>query len=80
MILLLTFKSRYGKGQKANASVPFRVYELGLTNFAISMSQIAVVIQSLNSPEWFLEVTQNLLFKYQTVVSLEHLSVGQIMI
>lgn len=45
VIPLLTFKLRYGKGQIwHNATIPFRVYDLGLTNIASSMSQIAVVI------------------------------------
>ena len=44
VILLLTFKSRHGKGRLAYKSIPFRVYELGLTNFASSMSQIEVFI------------------------------------
>ena len=44
LILLLAFKSRHGKGQLAYKSIPFRVYELGLTNFASSMSQIEVFI------------------------------------
>ena len=45
VIQLLTFKSRHGKGQIWQyASIPFRVCVLGLTNFASSMSQIAVVI------------------------------------
>jgi len=45
VIPLLTFKLRHGKGQIwHNAAIPFRVYDLGLTNIASSMSQIAVVI------------------------------------
>jgi hypothetical protein len=45
VIPLLTFKSRHGKGQSWQyASIPFRVYDLGLTNIAGSMSQIVVVI------------------------------------
>ena len=44
MILLLTFQSGHGRGQLAYISVPFRVYKLGLTNFASSISQIEVFI------------------------------------
>ena len=44
VILLLTFQSRHGRGQLAYILVPFRVNELGLTNFASSMSQIEVFI------------------------------------
>ena len=45
VIPLLTFKSRHGKGQGwQDATIPFRVYNLGLTKFAGSMSQFAVVI------------------------------------
>jgi hypothetical protein len=45
VILLLTFQSRYGRGHLAYISVPFRVCELGLTNFTGSMSQFEVFIQ-----------------------------------
>ena len=43
VILLLTFMER-AKAQLAYISVPFRVYELGLTSFAGSMTQIEVFI------------------------------------
>ena len=48
VILLLTFKSRHGKGQLAYISVPFKVYKLGLTNFACSTSQIEVFSERLH--------------------------------
>src|SRR5882762_5692536 len=39
VIPLLTFKLRHGKGQNwHNAAIPFRVYDLGLTNIASSES------------------------------------------
>ena len=45
VMLLLTFQSRYRKGQSwQNITILFSAYVLGLTNFASSMSQIVVVI------------------------------------
>ena len=75
VIPLLTFKLRYGKGQIwHNATIPFRVYDLGLTNIASSMSQIAVVILNWIIQSVFQRITHVLLSRYHSVVCLEQLS------
>jgi hypothetical protein len=75
VIPLLTFKLRHGKGQNwHNAAIPFRVYDLGLTNIASSMSQIAVVILNWIIQSVFQRITHVLLSRYHSVVCLEQLS------
>src|SRR5258705_6085553 len=69
VIPLLTFKLRHGKGQNwHNAAIPFRVYDLGLTNIASSMSQIAVVILNWIIQSVFQRITHVLLSRCHSVV------------
>jgi hypothetical protein len=72
VIPLLTFKLRHGRGQKlANATIPFRVYDLGLTNIVSSMSQIAVVILNWIIQSVFQEDYTGPFIQYHSVVCLE---------
>ena len=63
---------------QSHSEYTFRVYELGLTTLANSMSQIADIILQWAISSVFQKVSQNLLSRHLSVVYLEHLSIYQI--